>query len=133
MRRSNQGLTLIEIMIVIAIIGLVLTLSLPSITEYMRKPHRSEVTVLLTEQAQLLERHHASAGVYSNAPGLSTGNDYYSLSATLTDSGFSLTAVPKADGLMAADKCGSFSLDQAGAIGLAGQADGVTTKDCWGR
>ncbi|MGE8308218.1 MAG: prepilin-type N-terminal cleavage/methylation domain-containing protein, partial [Pseudomonas protegens] len=34
MRRSNQGFTLIEIMIVIAIIGLVLTLSLPSITEY---------------------------------------------------------------------------------------------------
>ncbi|KTC41489.1 prepilin-type N-terminal cleavage/methylation domain-containing protein [Pseudomonas sp. L5B5] len=133
MRRSNQGLTLIEIMIVIAIIGLVLTLSLPSITEYMKKPHRSEIAVLLTEQAQQLERYHSKAGVYSNAPDLSTGNDYYGITATLTDTGFSLTATPKADSLMAADKCGSFTLDQTGAIGLVGQAEGLTSKDCWGR
>ncbi|AZC26000.1 type IV pilin protein [Pseudomonas sessilinigenes] len=133
MRRSNQGLTLIEVMIVIAIIGLVLTLSLPSITEYMKKPHRSEIAVLLSEQAQQLERYHSKSGVYSNAPDLSLGNDYYSIAATLTDTTFSLVAQPKADGLMAADKCGSFTIDQAGAIGLSNQADGLTTKDCWGR
>ncbi|AGL87023.1 type IV pilus assembly protein PilE [Pseudomonas protegens] len=133
MRRSNQGFTLIEIMIVIAIIGLVLTLSLPSITEYVKKPHRSEIAVLLTEQAQQLERHFSKAGVYSNAPDLSAGNEYYSIAATLTDTGFSLTATPKDDGLMAADKCGSFSIDQTGATRISGQAEGLTAKDCWGR
>lgn len=133
MRRSNQGFTLIEIMIVIAIIGLVLTLTLPSITEYMKKPHRSEIALLLTEQAQQLERHHAKFGVYSDAPDLSSGNDYYSITTTLTDNAFSLTATPKADGLMAADKCGSFSIDQAGAARIGGQAEGLTAKDCWGR
>lgn len=133
MRRSNQGFTLIEIMIVIAIIGLVLTLSLPSLTEYLKKPHRSEIAVLLTEQAQQLERHYSKAGVYTGAADLSAGNEYYSITPTLTDTGFSLTATPKVDGLMAADKCGSFTLDQTGAIGVSGQAEGVTAKDCWGR
>lgn len=133
MRRSNQGFTLIEIMIVIAIIGLVLTLSLPSITEYMKKPHRSEIAVLLTEQAQQLERHFSKTGAYSNAPDLSPGNEYYSITPTLSDSGFSLTATPKADGMMAGDKCGSFSIDQTGATSISGQADGLAAKDCWGR
>ncbi|QNH75580.1 prepilin-type N-terminal cleavage/methylation domain-containing protein [Pseudomonas protegens] len=133
MRRSNQGFTLIEIMIVIAIIGLVLTLSLPSITEHLKKPHRSEIAALLTEQAQQLERHFSKAGVYSNAADLSAGNDYYSITPTLTDTGFSLTATPKADTLMAGDKCGSFSIDQTGATSVSGQAEGLKAKDCWGR
>lgn len=38
MRRFNQGFTLIEIMIVIAIIGIVVTISAPLLTEYVKKP-----------------------------------------------------------------------------------------------
>jgi type IV pilus assembly protein PilE len=33
---------------------------------------------------------------------------------------------------MAADKCGSFSIDQTGATRISGQAEGLTAKDCWG-
>lgn len=133
MRRSNQGFTLIEIMIVIAIIGLVVTLSLPSITDYVKKTHRTEIAGLLSEQAQALERFHTQSGVYSGAPGLSSGNDYYSISATLTDQSFSLVATPNGESLMSADKCGEFTLTQTGAMGNNNLADGTTTKDCWGR
>jgi type IV pilus assembly protein PilE len=133
MRRSNQGFTLIEIMIVIAIIGLLLTLSLPSITEYMKKPNRTAIVGLLSEQAQSLERFYSKNGVYRNAPGLSTGNADYSITATLDDQSYTLTAAPKPDAGMAGDKCGSFILNQAGATSLDNQAEGVTAKDCWGR
>lgn len=37
MRRSNRGFTLIEIMIVIAIIGIVITIGYPSLTEYTKR------------------------------------------------------------------------------------------------
>jgi len=60
MRRFNQGFTLIEIMIVIAIIGIVVTISAPLLTEYVKKTHRSEIAGLLSEQAQLLERFHGT-------------------------------------------------------------------------
>ena len=102
------------------------------------KRYADDLTLLhpetqLTEQAQQLERHFSKTGAYSNAPDLSTGNEYYSITPTLSDSGFSLTATPKADGMMAGDKCGSFSIDQTGATSISGQADGLAAKDCWGR
>ena len=63
MRRSNRGFTLIEIMIVIAIIGIVITIGYPSLTEYVKKGRRAEVTGLLSEQAQLLERSQQLMGL----------------------------------------------------------------------
>ncbi|MNQ47112.1 MULTISPECIES: type IV pilin protein [unclassified Pseudomonas] len=133
MRRFNQGFTLIEIMIVIAIIGLVLTISAPLLTEYVKKTHRTEIAGLLSEQAQTLERFYSKNSVYTNAPGLSAGNEFYSITATLTDQAFLLTAVRKADASMATDKCGDFTLTNTGVMGMSNAADGLTSKDCWGR
>ena len=48
MRRFNRGFTLIEIMIVIAIIGIVITIAAPSYTEYLKKGRRAEVVSLLS-------------------------------------------------------------------------------------
>ena len=133
MRRSNRGFTLIEIMIVIAIIGIVVTIAAPLLTEYVKKGHRSEIAGLLTEQAQLLERFHSKNNVYSNATGLSAGNEHYSITATLADQTFLLTAVRKADSSMAADKCGDFTLNNTGAMSMINAAPDVTSTDCWGR
>ena len=133
MRRSNRGFTLIEIMIVIAIIGIVVTIAAPLLTEYVKKGHRSEIAGLLTEQAQLLERFHSKNNVYSNATGLSAGNEHYSITATLADQTFLLTAVRKADSSMAADKWGDFTLNNTGAMSMINAAADVTSKDCWGR
>jgi type IV pilus assembly protein PilE len=133
MRRSNRGFTLIEIMIVIAIIGIVMTIAAPSITEYLKKGRRSEVAGLLSEQAQLLERFYSKNNVYTNATGLSAGNDYYTITPTLADQTFLLTAVRKAGTSMATDKCGDFTLTNTGVRSMVNATAGLTTKDCWGR
>jgi type IV pilus assembly protein PilE len=133
MHRFNRGFTLIEIMIVVAIIGIVLTIAAPSFNEYMNKGRRTEVAGLLSEQAQVLERFYSSKNVYTDAPGLSAGNDYYTITPTLTDQTFLLTAVRKAGTSMAADKCGDFTLTNTGVQGMANAQDGLTAKDCWGR
>ena len=116
MRSSNRGFTLIEIMIVIAIIGIVMTIAAPSLTEYVNKGRRAEVAGLLSEQAQLLERFYSQKNVYTDATGLSAGNDYYSITPTLTDQTFLLTAVRKADSSMATDKCGDFTITNTGVL-----------------
>ena len=82
MRSTNRGFTLIEIMIVIAIIGIVMTIAAPSFTEYLNKGRRAEVAGLLSEQAQILERFYSQKNAYTDATGLSTGNDYYSITPT---------------------------------------------------
>ncbi|MHC8368623.1 type IV pilin protein [Pseudomonas sp. ZT5P21] len=132
MRRSNRGFTLIEIMIVIAIIGIVITIGYPSLTEYVKKGRRAEVAGLLSEQAQILERFYSKTNVYTGATGLSTGNDYYTITPTLTDQTFVLTAARKA-GSMASDKCGDFTITNTGVRSMVGATSGLTTKDCWGR
>ena len=132
MRRSNRGFTLIEIMIVIAIIGIVITIGYPSLTEYVKKGRRAEVAGLLSEQAQMLERFYSKSNVYTGATGLSTGNDYYTITPTLTDQTFLLTATRKA-GSMATDKCGDFTITNTGVRSMVGAKTGLTTKDCWGR
>ena len=133
MRRTSRGFTLIEIMIVIAIIGIVITIGYPSLTEYVKKGRRTEVAGLLSEQAQILERFYSKSNVYTGATGLSAGNDFYTITPALTDQTFKLTAVRKAGSAMATDKCGDFTITNTGVRSMENAAAGVTTKDCWGR
>ena len=133
MRRSNRGFTLIEIMSVIAIIGIVLTISIPSYNEYVKKGRRAEVVSLLSEQAQSLERFYTKNNVYTGITGLSAGNDFYTLTPTITDQTFLLTAARKTGTAMATDKCGDFTLTNTGVRSMNNATTGLTTKDCWGR
>jgi len=133
MHRSNRGFTLIEIMIVIAIIGIVITIGYPSLTEYMKKGRRTEIATLLSEQAQILERYYSKNNVYTNATGLSAGNSFYTIVPTLADQAFTLTAVRKSGSSMATDKCGDFRINNVGTRDMVNAAAGLTAKDCWGR
>ncbi|WP_323164781.1 type IV pilin protein [Pseudomonas atacamensis] len=133
MRRTSRGFTLIEIMIVIAIIGIILTISIPSYNEYVKKGRRAEVVSLLSEQAQTLERFYTRNNVYTGVTGLSAGNDFYTITPTLTDQTFLLTAVRKTGSAMATDKCGDFTLTNTGVRSMNNAITGVTAKDCWGR
>jgi type IV pilus assembly protein PilE len=133
MRRTSRGFTLIEIMIVIAIIGIVITIGYPSLTEYVKKGRRTEVAGLLSEQAQILERFYSKSNVYTGATGLSAGNDFYTITPALTDQAFKLTAVRKAGSAMATDKCGDFTITNTGVRSMVNATAGLVAKDCWGR
>ncbi|RBB97911.1 prepilin-type N-terminal cleavage/methylation domain-containing protein [Pseudomonas sp. MWU12-2115] len=133
MRRFNRGFTLIEIMIVIAIIGIIITIAAPSYTEYLKKGRRAEVVSLLSEQAQILERFYTKNNVYTGITGLSTGNDFYTITPTIADQTFLLTATRNAGTTMATDKCGDFTLTNTGVRSMNNATTGLTTKDCWGR
>lgn len=133
MRRSNRGFTLIEIMIVIAIIGILITIGYPSLTEYVKKGRRADAVGLLSDQAQILERFYSKGSVYTGVTGLSSGNDYYTITPTITDQTFLVTAVRKAGTAMAADKCGDFTITNTGVRSMVNATAGLVTKDCWGR
>lgn len=133
MRRSNRGFTLIEIMIVIAIIGIVVTIGYPSFTEYVKKGRRADAVGLLTDQAQILERFYSKNNIYTGVTGLSTGNDFYTITPTITDQTFLVTAVRKAGTAMSTDKCGDFTLTSTGVRSMVNATAGLATKDCWGR
>lgn len=133
MRRQTTGFTLIELMITVAIIGILAAIAYPSYTEYVKKTRRAEIAELLSEQAQTLERSYSrNSGTYA-ATGLSSGNAYYTITSTVTAQEFTLTAAPVPASMMNGDKCGSFQITNTGARTNPGMATSTTTTACWGR
>jgi type IV pilus assembly protein PilE len=92
MKKSHQsqvGMTLIELMIVVAIVGVLSAIAYPSYTEYVLRGHRAEARTALMDLMQQQERFFTQNGAYA-APlttdfkafsGDSAANGYYTLSA----------------------------------------------------
>jgi len=144
MRNISKGFTLIELMIVVAIIGILAAVAYPSYTEYVRRTHRAEIASLLLEQTQALERHYSRTGQYTNVAAaggnaavnlsISAGNSYYTIATPVRDAqAFTLSATPVATSVMKNDKCGVFTIDQKGKRDNTGLATGTASKDCWSR
>jgi type IV pilus assembly protein PilE len=139
MLSGSRGFTLIELMVVTAVIAVLVSAGYPSYTEYVKKTRRTEVAGLLTEEAQRLERFYSKAGQYSDVAGpamlshqVSEGNAHYAIAAPRQDQTFVLTA--KANGaLMKGDKCGGFVLDNTGKRDNVGMSGDASVLGCWGR
>lgn len=133
MVRPNTGFTLIEMMITVAIIGILGAFVYPLYSEYVKRVHRSQIVVLLSEQAQSLERFYTKNGLYSGLPDISSGNENYSITTDFSDHAFLLMATRKDGSPMADDLCGNFTLAHTGLSAITQAAPGITAQQCWGR
>jgi type IV pilus assembly protein PilE len=127
----QQGMSLIELLIVLAVTGILAAIAYPSYSDQLRRAARSEVVGLLHDAALRLEQHRVRTGQYAEGePALPDGNRYYSLQAMRDSDTFSLRARRLPSGLMAQDRCGDFQLDQAGVRSNPGADAG--SEQCWG-
>lgn len=127
----QQGLSLIELLIVVAVTGILAAIAYPSYSEQLRRAARREVVGLLQDAALRLERHRVRTGQYAEGdPALPSGNRYYSLHAQRDSDTFLLLARRLPHGLMAQDRCGDFQLDHAGVHSNLGSLD--SSEQCWG-
>ncbi len=116
-----KGFTLIEVMVVVVIVGILAAIAYPSYIEHVRQTRRAEVTALMLENAQLLERHYTRHGAYDvgTVNGLVSqvpvsGTPVYNLSLAADTHSYSITATARSGGMMAGDTCANYSLDQVG-------------------
>ncbi len=118
---TRTGFSLIELMIAVAIVGILSAIAYPSYQQYVLRTHRAEASKLLLTVANLQERYLADYGQYTaNLALLGVAEDgisasgRYQLQVELADShSFMLTA--RAQGPQTADRdCLLFTLDHTG-------------------
>lgn len=128
-RDASAGFTLIELMIVVAVVAIILAIGIPSYNEQVRKTRRAAATGELASIAQNLERFHTVNNTFVGAP-CAQNTDFYAITCpTLTRQTYQLNAAPTAG--QTGDKCGTLTLTHTGARGVTGAASGVTAQDCW--
>lgn len=146
MRSRERGVTLLELMAVVVIIGILASIAIPSYRTYLLRAQRTDGTSALLRVAAAQEKfylqnnRYASQDELDDAPpaGLgipATEHGYYTL--TLDDTldntlAFTVTAQAKSDGAQAKDtQCVTFTIDQAGARKAFDSGPTDTTSNCW--
>ena len=131
-RSRTKGFTLVELMIVIAIVAVLAAIATASYQQQILKARRAEAKTALSKTVTLLERRYTERGAYNTAAdgtvpgdindllpdgyrnvpeGTSSDDRTYLISLTATANTFSLTAA--AQNIQQKDKCGDLIITQA--------------------
>ncbi len=129
--RGMRGITLLELMIVVVIIGILTAIAYPNYREFVARAKRTEARALLLEIAVSQERFYLQNNIYGSMAELGydepqiTGSDSYSVTVNAPDANNFTAVATYAFGGAEAMKCASFSIDGRGSKTSA------PDPDCW--
>jgi type IV pilus assembly protein PilE len=135
-RRLARAFTLIEAMVVVAIVATLATIALPSYADYVRRSRLLEAVARLADARTRMEAYFLDersyvdgAGACGAAPPPSATADAFTLTCTGTASTFVYTATGRDDKGMAAF---AYAVDHTGAQSTVTLPPAwVKTADCW--
>lgn len=138
--KQSRGFTLIELMIAVAVVGILAAIAYPSYLEQVRQSRRADATAVLVEAAQFMERFYTLNNRYDEtrdgdvelpanlqrAP-KEGANIYYEVTlSSVEQNSFTLLATPV--NAQAGDACGNLTLTNTGARAKTGA---LALERCW--
>jgi type IV pilus assembly protein PilE len=134
-----RGVTLLEILVVVLLVGIIAALALPAYRQHLVRVNRTGATIALYEIAAAEEHYFLRHGRYTAdiraAPpsglGIAMALHRYSLVVALAEDGqtFIASATPTPEGGQDSDgECLVFSLDHRGRRAVSGSRE---TSFCW--
>lgn len=127
----NQGFTLMELMIVVAIIGILASIAYPSYTEYVFKSRRADGQSALMQAELEQQKRRASGLSYSAQASTASPDGHYNVEvASVTSSGYIATATPA--GQQVGDSCGNLTITVTSSGTTYGSTSGSGSA-CWGQ
>ncbi len=145
-KSRSAGFTLMELMVVVAIVGILMAIAIPSYEDFMQRSRRSDGKAALFSAQVEQEKFRGNCNQYATSMGGSTVCDtatpayqmehgstssegYYNLAivAGANATSFTITATPV--GNQVGDDCGTFAIGQDGPVTTGSYAN----ADCWER
>jgi len=120
-RPCSRGFTLIELIIAVAILGILTAVALPSFLDSMRKGRRAEAFSAISALQQAQERWRGNNAAYTstladlNVAATTTPGGYYAISvANATATGYVVTADGSSSSQASDGNCGKLSVQVNG-------------------
>lgn len=136
--KKNRGFTLVELMIVVAVVTVLAAVALPSYNDYMQRGRRADARAGLQQAAMWFERAMTANGVYPTAAQFPASlaavpSNTYAIGVVVNggQTTYTLTATPQ--NAQAADRCGSFTLTNVGVRSVTGNTAPWDAVQCWNR
>jgi len=139
---NNKGFTLIELMITVALIGILAAIALPAYQDYVTRARRADAKNIILSVQLAQEKWRANNSSYTDSmtnlgyPGDSdqtSPDGYYKATVTNTSgTTYTITAVPQGSQAANDTECASFIINQDGTQSVTGTAS-ANPSVCWAK